>query len=110
MKYAPIVTNEGIMTVPFIDAEIFVKAIRDDVPGDPLPTHRLLKPRDIPLGALRKSVWPPLPCTHRSSRKPQRRSAQANTFGIDAGGYGRAINRHPIPRSGFELLAENAAV
>src|ERR1700753_1885443 len=38
-EHALAVANERIVAVPFVHAEIRVKAVRDRVPGDFLPTH-----------------------------------------------------------------------
>src|SRR3569832_2138381 len=47
------VADEGVVTVPFVDAEIGIEAVGDGVPGDVLPPHLGLETRDVGLRCTR---------------------------------------------------------
>jgi hypothetical protein len=45
--------DEGVVTVPLIDTEVGIKLVQHRVPGDLLPAHAHLQPRDIRLRRMR---------------------------------------------------------
>src|SRR3954452_5578991 len=47
------VADEGVVTVPLLDAEVLVEVVGDRVPGDQFPAHALLEARDLGLGRAR---------------------------------------------------------